>query len=314
LSQFKGSTLAPAVPALADALSDGDGPVRKCAAYALSDAEIADPTGVVPKVIAALASAGGDAGFVWALLQSLSRCGPAAAAAVPAVEAFLDSPDRNIGLDAAECLVRLGAGPRAIPFLRSVLHTAAGPLGRLAIQTAARVLPACGPEGVDALRSALSSARPETRRAAAEQLVPRDPSAVASLVRECLNSASAEERGWAADLCAKSRALIGLVFMDLLALTGTPDARFRHQVFRLLAQTRPPAAAVPAFVAMLEDSYRRYFAMERLADMGRDAAAAIPPLERLAASPAIGANKPLVRSAREAVQRIRADLAEGRPS
>jgi hypothetical protein len=191
LLRFHGAALAPAVPVLAATLSDPGPGFRRYAALALSFAEVPASAAAeaVPRVIAALARPAEDAQVAQDadtpeyLLKALRSCGTAAAPevvapAVAAAEPFLSHPVARVAVAAAEFLVAVGAGRRAVPYLTALLRgEAPADPGMAPEHTAAEILARAGPEGLDALRAAVASAGPSARSAAAKRLAQADPAA-----------------------------------------------------------------------------------------------------------------------------------------
>jgi HEAT repeat protein len=313
LMRFHRAALAPAVPALAETLSDPDPRMRLYAALTLSSAEFEGAHPSVPRIAEALARADDETAVY--LLAALERCGsipaPAAEAVIPVIESRLSWPDRRVALSAAKCLAGVGAGRRALRFLTGVLR------GEIAVDAAylpeaaaARALSLIVPEGLDALREAVapgSPAPPAVRWAAAEELAPHDPDAVLPLLREGLGSPSRDDRWRSLQRCWAVRGLVGPLYADLLAMTRDADPYLRRQAVSLLERTRPPAGAVAALAALLDDPDRRGWAARRLAELGRDAAAALPALEELASLPEVGRNAGGLRDVRRAAERIRGE-------
>ena len=101
---------APAVPALTLALADGDGDVRRAAVAAI---RLIQPQAKPSKELVAAITADlkdPDDGVRLNAVRTLGKFGPAAAAALPALEPLLTDPDKDVRRAAAEAMLKL-AGP-----------------------------------------------------------------------------------------------------------------------------------------------------------------------------------------------------------
>jgi HEAT repeat protein len=114
-----------AISALAGALDDGNSAVRGCVAKAL--VKLGAGAQAVPELIATLRDPGADLKeesfrirVHLEAINLLEQIGPAAKAAVPALDTALDDSNTAIGVAAAVALMKIGAPEKALHLLQEV--------------------------------------------------------------------------------------------------------------------------------------------------------------------------------------------------
>ena len=257
-----------------------------------------------------------DADVRWAAVGALSRIGPAAADAVPALIEALRDTTEVIGKAAAEALGRIGpAAVDGVPALIAALSddneairvAAVGALGRIgpaaadavpaliealsddndAIRVAAakalsRIGLAAG-DAVPALIEALRDAHAGVRKAAAEALGwigPAAGDAVPALI-EALRDANAGVHVAAAKALSRIGPAAADVIPALIEALRDANAGVRWSATWALSRIGPAAAdAVPALIGALRDAHAgvRRAAAEALGRIGPVAANAVPAL------------------------------------
>jgi HEAT repeat protein len=158
-----------AVPALIDALEHDDARPKAAAILARIGPEAGD---AVPALVEAVEE-GDDDGRREALF-ALAAIGPAASKAVPAMVAALDDPNMNVRYSAAYALGRMGpVAKQAKTALHEKLDGADRFLATVAAWALAQIDPACpatSPKSVPVLIHALESPQPAVRFRAIEAL------------------------------------------------------------------------------------------------------------------------------------------------
>ena len=275
-----GQVAARAVPQLANALADSDKVVRQAAAEAL----VGLGQAAAPAVLQ-LADAIADSDKVVrrAAAKALGQLGQAAAQAVPQLAEALTDSDEDVRQAAAEALGRLGqAAAPAVPQLAEALtdsdedvrQTAAKALGQLG-QVAARAAPQ--------LANALADSDKVVRQAAAEALgelgqaaAPAVPQLAEALTvsDEDVRQAAAEALGRLGQAAARAVPQLAEALTDSACIVRRAAAE---------ALGRLGQAAAPAVLQLanaIADSARivRRAAAEALGRLGQAAARAVPQL------------------------------------
>jgi HEAT repeat protein len=260
--------------ALETALEDDDPMTRLNAAEALCGLP-----GHADKGAGVLAEALDNPGLRFPALAILSRVGPAAGRAVPALVALLEQSNNNLVGQAAHALARVGGA------------AAVGPLMKVVNEGDARVrsevvaaLAAVGPAGVEPLAGLLKSNDARTRGASVRALgtLSRDdPGATAALL-DALKSDDIEVRLVAVQ--SLGRLGSGPEADRLAALLKDPERSVAVEAAMALAPSRGAvaASALPVLLATADDRNHpdRLRAIEALGMLGPLAAPAVPTLVR----------------------------------
>ena len=294
-----GAAAAAAIPALADALKDGDGLTRWFAAGVLGEIG-PEAKAAVPELIHLLRSrdevpaAPGSMGFGAMEIQpdrlavvaakALGQIGPNARAAVAPLAEVLATPDQALRAAAAESLGEIGrdAAPAVPDLVRSLTDPES-----LVAENAAEALGQIGAPAVTALIEALRGRDPDARRRAIAALGGVGPDAAASLhdlVRaladpdEETRAAAAEALGHIGDGPTAAAAVPGL-----LAALKDPDRLVRKTATEALGKVGSrDDRTIPALATMMRDSDRevRDAAADALAMIGMPAFPALRALLR----------------------------------
>jgi HEAT repeat protein len=294
-----GVAAAPAIPALIDALKDGDGLTRWYAAGVLGEIG-PGAQAAVPELIRLLASkdevqgAPGTMGFGGMAIKpdglavvaakALGRIGPDARAAVAPLTKMLAEADESTRSGAAEALGEIGrdAGP-AVPDLARLLSDRAW----FVAGNAATALGRIGAPAVTALNQALRGRDPQVRHLAITALGEVGPDAAAALpdLLRALADPDEETRTAAAEAIGpigKGPAAATAV-SGLLAALKDRDRVVRKTATEALGKVGSrDDRVIPALAAMMRDSDRevKHAAAENLETIGMPAFASLRTLLR----------------------------------
>ena len=282
-----------AVPALAEALSDGQMETRWYAMDALGHFG-ADAAPAVPAIIKSLESKLNDATVRRRAAASLANIGPDAQEAVPILKEALNSDDTLYAIAAAAALWRIEGDPQALTFISEQLQAddavtafaAAIALGDLPLNE----IPQADEELVPPLVSALGHPNEDVRQATVDALVKVGPPAIeplSKLLSEERNSETLRGAGVAlgmivdrlrvrklhneeiaeADFAAAAGPLIRVAFPALAKGLQSDDPQLRSACQLALAKGGSVASFQLLRILTTDDSHGREAAAQALARM-----------------------------------------------
>ncbi len=294
-----GAAAVPAVPALTDALGEGDGLTRWFAAGVLGEIG-PDAKAAVPALIDLLRSKGevpaapGSMGFggveikpdrlAVVAAKALGQIGPDARAAVAPLTQALADPDEALRAEAAEALGRIGpAATEAVPALVRALSDS----GWLVGEKASEALGQIGAAAVPALVEALRGRDPDVRRRAIASLGGVGPEAAAALpdLVRALADPDEETRTVAAEAIGPigNGPAVAAAVPGLIAALKDPDRLVRKNATEAIGKVGSRDDRVtPALALMMRDSDKdvRLAASQALATLGMPAFPALRALLR----------------------------------
>jgi serine/threonine protein kinase/HEAT repeat protein len=271
------------VPDLVKALKHQDMEVRKFAAQALGNLG-PQARGVVPDLIEA--SKTGDAPVSGAAIVALGQIGADAKTAVPTIiEALHKKETRDLAIVA---LGKIGPDAKAaVPELTKNLKTKEAQglvieaLGKIGTQAKAAV-----PDLADLLKDSDKELKPAIITALGR--MGKDAKAAVPAIGSCLSpddkETSIQALGLLADLGPDAKDAVGDIIALFVDENLRPDNKLRSEAVHTLARIGKPA--VPSLTKALgnPNRYMKAGVIEALGDIGPDAKAALPTIQRLASN------------------------------